>query len=80
VDTWDYKGKKQYYATCSNCFRKVSIAKQHQYVVAREGLVNLVESLRKLSKELRVSLLILSYAIESWSSGLTGSVRKTGYT
>jgi uncharacterized Zn finger protein (UPF0148 family) len=24
---WDYKGGKQYYATCPNCFRKVSIAK-----------------------------------------------------
>jgi uncharacterized OB-fold protein len=24
---WDYKGKKQYYATCPNCFRKVNIAK-----------------------------------------------------
>jgi len=25
---WDYKGKKQYYATCPNCFRKVNIAKR----------------------------------------------------
>jgi endogenous inhibitor of DNA gyrase (YacG/DUF329 family) len=24
---WDYKGRKQYYATCSNCFRKVNISK-----------------------------------------------------
>ncbi|MCC6045299.1 MAG: endonuclease Q family protein [Ignisphaera sp.] len=24
---WDYKGKKQYYATCPNCFRNVSIVK-----------------------------------------------------
>jgi predicted RNA-binding Zn-ribbon protein involved in translation (DUF1610 family) len=24
---WDYKGRKQYYATCPNCFRKVNIAR-----------------------------------------------------
>jgi IS605 OrfB family transposase len=39
----------------------MSLAKQHQYAVAREDLTNLVESLRKLPKEHRVSLLILSY-------------------
>jgi IS605 OrfB family transposase len=39
----------------------VSLAKQHQYAVAREDLTNLVESFRKLPKEHRVSLSILSY-------------------
>jgi len=34
----------------------VSLAKQYQYAVAREDLTNLVESLRKLPKEHRVSL------------------------
>jgi hypothetical protein len=24
---WDYKGRKQYYATCPNCFRKINIVK-----------------------------------------------------
>jgi IS605 OrfB family transposase len=45
----------------------VSLAKQHLYAVAREDLTNLVESLRKLPKEHRVSLLILSYRkLEQW--------------
>jgi len=45
----------------------VSLAKQYQYAVAREDLTNLVESLRKLPKEHRVSLLILSYRkLEHW--------------
>jgi IS605 OrfB family transposase len=44
-----------------------SLAKQHLYAVAREDLTNLVESLRKLPKEHRVSLLILSYRkLEQW--------------
>ena len=43
------------------------LAKQHQYTVAREDLTNLVNSLRKLPKEHRVSLLILSYRrLEQW--------------
>jgi IS605 OrfB family transposase len=45
----------------------VALAKQHLYAVAREDLTNLVESLRKLPKEHRVSLLILSYRkLEQW--------------
>jgi IS605 OrfB family transposase len=45
----------------------VALAKQHLYAVAREDLTNLVESLRKLPKEHRVSLLILSYRmLEHW--------------
>jgi IS605 OrfB family transposase len=44
-----------------------SLAKQHLYAVAREDLTDLVESLRKLPKEHRVSLLILSYRkLEQW--------------
>jgi len=44
-----------------------SLAKQHLYAVAREDLTDLVESLRKLPKEHRVSLLILSYRkLEHW--------------
>jgi putative transposase len=43
------------------------LAKQHLYAVAREDLTNLVENLRKLPKEHRVSLLILSYRrLEQW--------------
>jgi IS605 OrfB family transposase len=55
-----------------DCVKKVShtivsLAKQHLYAVAREGLTNLVESLRKLPKEHRASLLILSYRmLEHW--------------
>ena len=45
----------------------VMLAKQHQYVVAREDLTGLVESLRKLPREHKVSLLILSYRkISQW--------------
>ncbi|MFZ8783411.1 MAG: RNA-guided endonuclease TnpB family protein [Desulfurococcaceae archaeon] len=45
----------------------VSLAKQYHYAVAREDLTNLVENLRKLPKEHRVSLLILSYRkLEQW--------------
>jgi IS605 OrfB family transposase len=44
-----------------------SLAKQHQYAVAREDLTNLVEDLKKLPKEHRVALLILSYRrLEHW--------------
>jgi IS605 OrfB family transposase len=44
-----------------------SLAKQHLYAVAREDLTDLVESLRKLPKEHRVSLIILSYRkLEQW--------------
>jgi putative transposase len=39
----------------------VTLAKRHQYAVAREDLAGLVENLRKLPKEHKVSLLILSY-------------------
>lgn len=45
----------------------VSLAKQRQYAVAREDLTGLIESLRELPKEHRVSLLILSYRrLEHW--------------
>jgi len=45
----------------------VLLAKQHQHAVAREDLTNLVEALRKLPKEHKVSLLILSYRrLEHW--------------
>ena len=45
----------------------VALAKQYQYEVAREDLTNLVENLRKLPKEHKVSLLILSYRrLEHW--------------
>jgi putative transposase len=44
-----------------------SLARQSQYAVAREDLTGLVESLRKLPREHRVSLLILSYRrLEFW--------------
>jgi IS605 OrfB family transposase len=43
------------------------LARQHQYGVAREDLTGLVESLRKLPREHKVSLLILSYRkISEW--------------
>ncbi|MEM4448933.1 MAG: zinc ribbon domain-containing protein, partial [Fervidicoccaceae archaeon] len=45
----------------------VLLAKRHQYAVAREDLTGLVENLRKLPKEHKVSLLILSYGrLEHW--------------
>jgi len=45
----------------------VAFAKRHQYAVAREDLTNLVNNLRKLQKEHKVSLLILSYRrLEQW--------------
>jgi len=45
----------------------VALAKQYQYTVAREDLTGLVENLRKLPKEHKVSLLILSYRrLEHW--------------
>jgi IS605 OrfB family transposase len=47
--------------------RIVVLAKQHQYAVAREDLTDLVENLRKLPKEHRVKLIILSYRrLEFW--------------
>jgi len=53
--------------TKKTSYRLVSMAKQHQYAVAREDLTNLVESLRKLPKEHRVRLTILSYRrLEQW--------------
>ena len=39
----------------------VILAKQSQYAVAREDLSGLIENLRKLPREYRVGLLILSY-------------------
>ena len=39
----------------------VLLAKHYQYAVAREDLTNLIKSLRKLPKEHKVALLILSY-------------------
>jgi IS605 OrfB family transposase len=48
-------------------YRLVSMAKQHQYAVAREYLTGLIESVRKLPKEHRVGLTILSYRrLEQW--------------
>jgi len=45
----------------------VASAKQHQYAVAREDLTGLIESLRKLPREHRISLLVLSYRrISEW--------------
>jgi putative transposase len=45
----------------------VALAKRHQYAVAREDLTNLVNNLRKLPKEHRVGLTILSYRrLEQW--------------
>ncbi len=45
----------------------VVLAKQYQYAIAREDLTGLVESLRKLPKDHRVALLILSYRrLELW--------------
>jgi len=45
----------------------VLLAKRHQYTVAREDLTNLVNNLKKLPKEHKVSLLILSYGrLEQW--------------
>jgi len=39
----------------------VSLAKQYQYVVAREDLTNLIENLRELPKKHRIKMIILSY-------------------
>ncbi|MEM4709079.1 MAG: RNA-guided endonuclease TnpB family protein [Fervidicoccaceae archaeon] len=45
----------------------VAFAKRHQYAVAREDLTGLVENLRKLPKEHKVGLTILSYRrLEHW--------------
>ncbi|MEM3978365.1 MAG: RNA-guided endonuclease TnpB family protein [Fervidicoccaceae archaeon] len=45
----------------------VLLAKRHQYAVAREDLAGLVENLRKLPKEHKVGLTILSYRrLEQW--------------
>ena len=45
----------------------VLLAKRHQYAVAREDLTNLVNNLRKLPKEHKVGLTILSYRrLEHW--------------
>jgi len=45
----------------------VALAKRHRYAVAREDLTNLVNNLRKLPKEHRVGLTILSYRrLEHW--------------
>jgi IS605 OrfB family transposase len=44
-----------------------TLAKQHQYAVARENLTNLIESFRELPKQHRVGLIILSYRkLEQW--------------
>ncbi|MEM1604955.1 MAG: RNA-guided endonuclease TnpB family protein [Fervidicoccaceae archaeon] len=44
-----------------------SLAKRHQYAVAREDLTGLMENLRKLPKEHKVGLTILSYRrLEHW--------------
>jgi IS605 OrfB family transposase len=45
----------------------VILATQHQYAVAREDLTGLVENLRKLPREHKIGLLILSYRkISEW--------------
>jgi IS605 OrfB family transposase len=45
----------------------VLLAKRHQYAVAREDLTGLVENLRKLPKEHKTALMILSYRrLEQW--------------
>ena len=55
-----------------DCVKKISykivmISRQNQYAVAREDLTGLVENLRKLPKDHRVSLLMLSYRkLEFW--------------
>jgi len=47
--------------------RIIVLARRYQYGVAREDLTGLVESLRKLPREHKVSLLILSYRkISEW--------------
>jgi putative transposase len=47
--------------------RIITLARQHQCTVAREDLTGLIESLRKLPREHKVSLLILSYRkISEW--------------
>jgi len=55
-----------------DCVKKIShriivLAKQNQYALAREDLTGLVENLRKLPRDHRVSLLMLSYRkLEFW--------------
>jgi IS605 OrfB family transposase len=45
----------------------VFLAKRHQYAVAREDLTNLVNNLRKLPKEHKMGLTIISYRrLEQW--------------
>jgi len=45
----------------------VALAKRHQYAVAREDLTGLVNNLRKLPKEHKMGLIILSYRrLEHW--------------
>jgi len=48
-------------------YKITMLAKQNQYAVAREDLTGLVENLRKLPRDHRVSLLMLSYRkLEFW--------------
>jgi len=48
-------------------YKIAMISKQNQYAIAREDLTGLVENLRKLPKDHRVSLLMLSYRkLEFW--------------
>ena len=57
--------------------KNVALAKRHQYAVAREYLTGLIESLRKLPREHKVSLLILSYRkiseLIDWQCGKHGA-------
>jgi len=48
-------------------YKNIIFSKQEKYVVAREDLDNLVENLRKLSRDHKVTLLIFSYRrLISW--------------
>jgi len=50
-------------------YKITMLAKQNQYAVAREDLTGLIENLRKLSKNHKVGLIILSYRkLEFWSN------------
>jgi IS605 OrfB family transposase len=61
------RSQHRLYVASPNIIPQSSIARQHQYGVAREDLTGLIESLRKLPREHKFSLLILSYGkISEW--------------
>jgi len=53
------------------------VAKRHQYAIAREDLIGLIESLRKLPKSHKVGLLILSQEASTMGRSAIRETRST---